>query len=64
MSDKFKLGLTVLLVVLSMVIVPLMIIVSVNVLFAMSIPLTWQTWLSMVVLINAIRWTVRPKAEK
>lgn len=64
MSDKMKLVLMTISVVLLFAVVPLLIIISINILFGTDIPLTWQTWLSTLVLINTIRWTVQPKIAK
>lgn len=64
MSDKMKLALMTIAVALLFVFVPLLIIISINVLFSTTIPLTWQTWLATLVLINSIRWAVQPKITK
>lgn len=64
MSDKAKLVLMTMSVVLMVAIVPLLIIISINVLFSTTIPLTWQTWLATLVLINTVRWAVQPKVAK
>lgn len=64
MSDKLKLGFMTVVVAFLFVLVPLLIIISINVLFETTIPLTWQTWLATLVLINAVRWSVQPKITK
>lgn len=64
MSDKVKLGFMTVVVAFLFVLVPLLIIISINVLFETTIPLTWQTWLATLVLINAVRWSFQPKITK
>lgn len=64
MSDKVKLIAMTVIIVMLFVFVPLMIIISINVLFGTVIPLTWQTWLAMFVLINALRWALSQKVVK
>lgn len=64
MSDKVKLAMMTVTVVMFVVFAPLLIIISINVLFGATIPLTWQTWLATLVLVNSLRWAVHPKITK